>query len=142
MSDVIRGNLQLVHEDSRRAIYEFDSPQEHFSIVRLIVPSTATDNVVVGNHYHREKIETFLVLKGSGVVMTRQIDEQTGLAIGLPILRRIREGFAIKMKMFVAHAFVLAPGSEMTFFTSEAFNADDLIAHVLISPNDVAQVLQ
>lgn len=116
------GLIDLVHEDARRAIAEFNTDDWDFSVQRF----ATKERIPLGNHYHVKKDEIFVILKGGGSVATQRVKEPES-----------RETFSLKIGSVIyvpknmAHTFELEPGSEMICFSTKAFDKDDMHPLVL-----------
>lgn len=62
--------LKLVHEDLRRALYEFGEGGTWKVAKYLEVKQECT----LGDHYHKNKDELFLLVKGGGILQTMDMD--------------------------------------------------------------------
>ena len=113
------GQLDLAHSDERRDILEHKGGSS--SVQRIVV----RDAVPMGNHYHARKDESFVILKGFGSVLLRDVTSLRGPTIE----ERLIVGTVIRIPAMWAHAFLLAPGSEMLCFSSSRFDPRDLDMH-------------
>lgn len=110
----------LVHEDARRAIHECNAPDAGFSVQRFMIK----ERLALGKHAHARKSETFVIIRGSGIVLTSPV-RADGRAI-LPVARdEISSGSVVYVGPHLAHTFYLTPGSEMICFSSAPFDSDD-----------------
>ncbi len=116
----ITGKIKEVHADARRAISEFNSPTGGFSIQSFIVTA---DELPLGNHFHNDKEETFVILEGGGKVLLAQVNED-GQPIQIAIYS-LEAGSVVKVCPRTAHTFFLKPGSRMICFSSKAFDENN-----------------
>lgn len=120
------GKITKVHEDERRAIFEYNSIESNFSIQSFRIKT----KIPLGNHYHKNKEEIFVILKGKGKLITCPVNQE-GVVIEEKQKIDICAGSVIKIKSYTAHTFLLEPNSEMICFSSAAFDPNDLITHKL-----------
>jgi mannose-6-phosphate isomerase-like protein (cupin superfamily) len=101
------------HEDHRRKIEEGMLPNGT-TFQRFMIK----ERLPLGNHYHtEEKLEIFSIISGGGVFAFVPVD-QKGVWQGLPERIEVSPGYVIYVPAFLAHAFVLQPGSQMTCWTN------------------------
>ena len=124
---IYEGKIALVHDDHRRAISEFNSPQGGFSVQSFVVKERSP----LGNHYHTQKEETFVVY-GTGELRTCDVG-LTGEPTGPVMIYPITPGSVYHIKPCTAHTFLLDPDSSMFCFSSEPFdeNNKDMWPHKL-----------
>lgn len=102
----------FVHEDSRRKLIEFGKGP--FSIVKAL---TAKEDCVVGDHYHRNKDEEFLLLIGTADRVVIGPDEWSEVAA--PFVWEVPRGRY--------HAFYLKAGAVLIGTATEEFDESDEI---------------
>ncbi|MBI2121736.1 MAG: hypothetical protein HYT98_01305 [Candidatus Sungbacteria bacterium] len=117
-------------EDNRRIIEEFNCTEGGFSVGRFFIKN---DDKALGNHYHRDKEETFVILDGSGIVVTQKL-LTSGNPLGPVERTELQPDSVVKIMRYTAHAFLLKPGSRMICYSSAAFNLEnqDLIPYIVI----------
>ena len=115
------GQINLVHEDGRRAISEFCG--ENFSAQLFHVKES---NLPLGKHAHAKKFEVFTILEGGGYVLTCKVDA-SGKQIGSVGRHDLTTGSVVRMEAFTAHTFYLAPETKMHCYASAAFDQSDFI---------------
>ena len=137
---VIIGDLVHVHTDERRSISELNSPDGGFSVQSFEIMKS----IPLGNHYHRNKFEVFIILRGMADLIIQDINPEDSSPIGEPISTRVGEGMAIKILPFTAHTFTFVSDpdpqirplesepAEMICFSSQPFDQSDLIQHKLV----------
>ena len=113
------GQLSVVSIDGRRRIMEFNG--DDFSIQNFKIKR----EIPLGNHYHKNKTETFIVLSGQGIVLLSPIDSKTG-SQGEIMTNRLEAGSVIRVDPYIAHTFILKPGSKMICFSSEPFDSNNM----------------
>ena len=114
------GLVEHGHTDGRRSIYEFNGPD--FSVQELVI----FEKKPLGNHYHRERKETFYIARGSGKVYLKKPGNH-------PLHEEaVVEGSVIHVEPGTAHAFVLLPRSTMICVASTPFDAKDVFNCVLV----------
>lgn len=126
MSIITIGRMDLVNEDDRRKIEEFESPHCSLSVSRL----TILRDSVLGNHFHKNKTETFVVIKGSGWVLQRSVNEE-GERITDTKLSHLHVGSVVVIPPLTAHTFGMRKESELLCFSSATFDPLDLHFHNL-----------
>lgn len=99
------------HEDSRRVLIEWIGDFHIRNCKALIVK----EDCELGNHFHKKKIDTFLLLKGSG---TYQIGTEKG---------EIKEGDCMRARNFEAHTFTLKAGSILLEASTTPYDKQDEI---------------
>lgn len=102
----------FVHEDHRRKLIEFGKGP--FAIVKAL---TAKEDCIVGDHYHRNKDESFLLL--SGVADRVVIGTETWSEVVAP--------FAWDVPRNTYHAFYLQGGSVLIGTANAEFDEADEI---------------
>ncbi len=112
------GKVTFGHTDTRRRIDEYNG--SNFAFTHFDVKSIAP----LGEHYHAEKTETFVILKGGGIFLSCPVNEQ-GERIGEIEKTRIERNSVVSIPPFVAHTFVLEEGTEMICFSSARFDENN-----------------
>lgn len=102
----------FVHEDDRRRLIEFG--QGPFAVCKAIV---AKDGCTLGNHYHRNKDESFLLLSGRARHVIVGDDQWEW--IDAPHSWDVPRG--------TFHVFTLEPGSVLIGTATEEFDPKDEI---------------
>ena len=102
----------FVHEDHRRKIIEWASGS--FKVAKALV---AKAGCVVGDHYHRNKDETFLLLSGRA----------SYVVIGTDIWGNIEAPYLWEVPRGNYHRFELDDGSVLLGVGTEAFDEADEI---------------
>jgi quercetin dioxygenase-like cupin family protein len=126
INPVYIGNLEQVHIDVRRVIFECNLPTMsilQFSIIQAIP---------LGNHFHKKKQEMFVITEGSGKFAYLPLTAD-GEPQGEQLNIEIEKGVVIQVQPFTAHAFRLEAGSTMICFSTEAFDPDhpDVYSYVM-----------
>lgn len=116
-SSMFYGKFIKVHEDERRIISEFNSPRGGFSVQFFRIKTESP----LGNHYHKEKYEVFVITKGGGKLFTKNINQK-----GEARKTALEEGSIVKIHPFLAHCFILKTGSEMICYSSAPFDEKDV----------------
>lgn len=119
---VVLGMITPVHEDERRSIAEFDSPAGGFSVQSFQIKES---QIPLGNHYHGDKDEIFVITEGRGIVFFAEVNRDKFKAKDI-FSRIVSAGSVIKIPAYTAHALVLKTGSKMICFSTKPFDADDL----------------
>ena len=121
------GELDVAHDDESRTLLECNLRGCSVQIIDVVA------DIPLANHYHELKDETFVLISGSGVFYGVPVDEH-GNRLGEVQPKRLLEGMVIKVPAFVAHCFILAPGSRMVCYSSMPFDPDkpDLYHHQLV----------
>jgi hypothetical protein len=101
-----------VHEDSRRKLIEWANGD--FKVCKALI---AKENCVVGNHYHRNKDESFLLLSGKAIYVV--IGSETWGNVEAPYVWSVPRGNY--------HRFEFVPGSVLIGVGTEAFDEADEI---------------
>jgi len=117
-SSVNTGHLEHAHTDDRRVIFECNLPTS--SVQQFVIHGTAP----LGNHFHKERQETFVVTGGEGRCAYLSLDKD-GHPIGRQQFFELKKGSVIQIMPFTAHAFRLEPGSSMLCFSTIPFDPDD-----------------
>lgn len=117
------GKMALAHTDHRRSLSEVNGP--NFSVKNIEV----FEKIPIGNHYHERKTETFIVTGGSGKLFLEAISHPDSEVETYELFK----GSVVKIEPFIAHTFVLEPGSSMICVSSAPFNPDDMdmVSHIL-----------
>jgi len=123
------GRFMSVHRDERRAITEFNSLEGDFSVQSFEIHQP----IPLGNHYHRRRVETFIILEGGGTLTTQDVNGNV-TPMGSITETKVKAGDVIWMPTHVAHTFVLDPGSKMICLSSIAFDQNDMdmVVHKLV----------
>ncbi len=117
MTTVECGPIVSVHKDARREISEFNG--EGFSLQSFEI----FERLPLGNHFHTNKNETFVILEGGASLLTKLI---TADSTDVVHTRTVSKGDVVRIPPMVAHTFLLEPGSKMMCFSSVPFNPDDM----------------
>ncbi len=130
---MIIGKLELVHEDARRKIAEFNSPDEDYSVQEF----TIHEEIPLGNHYHTKKFEVFVITKGRGRLLTLPLRYGLGgfsSADSEVEEQDVKAGMVIRIERGIVHTFIMKKGSKMLCFSSQAFNKEDqdIVEHKLV----------
>jgi quercetin dioxygenase-like cupin family protein len=112
------GSFEHAHTDNRRTILECNFPTS--SVQYFMITST----LPLGNHFHKERQETFVILKGRGKCIWLALDKDGFPLDGEQVTMDIREGSVIQIPPFTAHAFSLEPESIMICYSSIRFDPD------------------
>lgn len=113
------GNVEVVSEDSRRVISEYDGTDFGWAQITVVNKST------LGQHYHRNKTEEFFFLCGSGTIRVAPVNKK-GAIVGAPSFFAVQPGFVISVLPFHVHRLDLAKGTKFVVRSSAPFDADDL----------------
>lgn len=116
------GLMQFGHGDERRIINDCNLNEcgiQHFYI-KSIEP--------LGNHYHKNKQEVFVIVEGKGIFTYLPLNQQ-GKPIGTQKTISVTTGNVIKVAPFTAHAFRLKIGSTMWCFSSAPFEPENSDMH-------------
>ncbi len=130
LPDSMVGHLEPVHSDARRAIREYNGID--YSIQHFVI---GTERSALGNHYHTGKSETFTILEGGGTLVMRAVDAM-GVPCGGLFKTEVKKGDVIRVNPFMAHTFILDPGTEMLNYSSAPFDPlrPDITQHTLVDP--------
>ena len=99
----------MKHEDNRRALTEFGNGRT-WKVCKVI---EAKENCYLGNHYHKKKDESFMLIKGDGEIKTGGNSHKMQL---------FEEYF---VPAYIRHEFFLITGSILIGLCSEEFNPKD-----------------
>lgn len=111
MTDLLTSKA-VKHEDERRVL--FDWAQGEFKSAKAVI---VKNGIAIGDHYHKNKDEAFLLLTGSFIELI--IGESKQFNIAAPYSVRIPRG--------VYHKFVCAEGSILLGVATELFDENDEI---------------
>ena len=125
---VITGMLTVSNpkmDDERRTISSFESAEGSFEVGHFIIKQTTT--APLGNHYHRWKTETFLILEGSGSLTYANVVEVDGKPAysGELTILPLSPGTVVHILPYTAHAFHLREGSLMVCWSSKPYDGQD-----------------
>jgi oxalate decarboxylase/phosphoglucose isomerase-like protein (cupin superfamily) len=118
--------MHEVSADDRRTIQELvigDATVQRFEITGATKP--------LGNHYHREKTETFTILSGGGTVYLVEVDDQSGEAVEVSDVMEViaTEGCVIVIPPYHAHRLDLTKGTIMHAYSDRPFDPADMPDH-------------
>ena len=116
------GMMQFGHGDERRIIY--DCNLNECGIQHFYIKSTEP----LGNHYHKNKQEVFVIVQGEGIFAYLPLTQE-GKPIGKQKIIPVKTGNVIKVAPFTAHAFRLNIGSTMWCFSSAPFDPKNMDMH-------------
>ncbi len=116
------GMMQFGHGDERRIID--DCNLNECGIQHFYIKSTEP----LGNHYHKNKQEVFVIVEGKGIFTYLPLNHE-GKPLGKQKTISVKKGNVIKVDPFTAHAFRLNIGSTMWCFSSAPFDQDNLDMH-------------
>lgn len=128
--EALVGLATLVSKDARRTIHEYNDPAQDLSVQLFEIERP----IPLGNHYHKEKDETFVITAGGGFVRLQGKDVCSDL--------RLQQGSVVMVPAGVTHTFVLREGSTMICFSSKAFNAKDMISNPLMTAEEALVLIQ
>lgn len=120
--------IPKVDEDARRTIFEIES--NFGKIVRKTI-LFVKEGSLIGNHYHRECTENFLLLSGKVRLWIREIG-QSGMAISEENkIYEVEAPALITIKPFLAHRFVCDCPTTLVCDADRPFNPEDAIPFLL-----------
>jgi len=99
----------LVSEDHRRALYELGAGG-NWAVLKVVIVKAVTS---IGNHYHKNKRELFLLLEGRGNVI---IDGKS---------TSITKNSSILIEPMQMHSFILDVGSVLLCLASKDHDPTD-----------------
>jgi quercetin dioxygenase-like cupin family protein len=116
-------DLPRVSDDERRSIFElgFEFPKT----VRTSVLLVSGDGAPLGNHYHRDQTEYFILVAGECVLTVQAVDVPGSMPRSYPIPAPC----IVVMPPGVAHRFVFADGGTLVCMSDRAFDQADIIPH-------------
>jgi mannose-6-phosphate isomerase-like protein (cupin superfamily) len=132
--------LKIVSTDARRTIYEHSSRDGNYVINYFDIHAT----VPLGNHYHTEKDEHFIILEGSGVYVSAAHTTEASRVLSQRHVVPLRTLDTVFVPVFTAHAFILTPGSKMTCFGNAPWNNERPDIHPLkiVSAEEAQELLK
>ncbi len=113
------GPLGLVHEDNRRSIQEFNGVDRSIQQFRI------KESIPLGNHFHKGKSETFLLVSGSGFLASCDVSPKDGKQTSEVEIQEIKEGEMVHIPAYTAHTFRFRPGSHLLCFSSTPFDENN-----------------
>lgn len=117
----------FTHEDNRRTLIEWATGE--FKVAKVLI---AKEDCVVGDHWHRNKDETFYLLMGGGLITLGDITSTCGSWVGFPLKEGVPIGGNILPEIHVPrgtyHRFELTKGSILLGVGTEAFDPKDEIS--------------
>ncbi|HSE29523.1 MAG TPA: hypothetical protein VLA77_02980 [Candidatus Saccharimonadales bacterium] len=137
--------MQGVHSDDRRTISEVDVPTETgFGIGRmtLLEINAPVDGkpVTLGDHYHMEDRERFLLTRGRGVLTSCHVSP-VGQLVGPLKVDSVQAGDVIVIEPFVAHTFVFDGPATLVCVSSMTFDPKDTEVRKLMLPPASARMM-
>lgn len=102
----------MKHEDDRRIL--FDWANGDFKSAKAVI---VKQQIAIGDHYHRNKEEEFLLLTGEFI--TLQVGEIT--------TRNVKAPYKINIPRGVYHKFICSEGSILLGVATELFDEKDEI---------------
>jgi hypothetical protein len=103
----------ITHTDNRRTLYEWVE-NDIFKSAKVVV---VHEEMPMGNHHHKNKDETFILLNGSF----------KKLQVGYYTLENVVAPFKVTIPRNTFHLFVCTPGSILLGVGSEPFDINDEI---------------
>ena len=100
------------HEDDRRML--FDWAQGDFKSAKAVIVKKA---ISIGDHYHNNKDEVFLLLAGEFMELT--IADKTE--------RNVKAPYSVRIPRGVYHKFICSEGSILLGVATELFDENDEI---------------
>lgn len=97
----------MIHEDERRILFDFDQSSKTTKIV------VAKDDCSLGDHYHKIKTETFMLVSGLGTISLN----------GSAEIMEIGKKYTVNPK--VKHQFSLQKGSVLICLVDKKYNPND-----------------
>ncbi len=116
------GSLKLESQDTRRTISELNYTNGSCALLDVHDGSKP-----LGQHYHKNKTETFLVVQGSGTVRTAEVDDE-GMIIGDVMVTSLTKNSVVVIPPMHTHRFDLEIGTSMVMISSTPFDPDDMLA--------------
>lgn len=107
--------LRLVHEDVRRTLYELGEG----GVWKVVKYIEVKQDCILGDHYHKNKDELFLLVKGGGILQTMDMDTKLQNASILMAPR----SFLISRNTL--HTISLYEGSVLMCLASELHDPSD-----------------
>lgn len=121
LSHVQLRSLLPVANDSRRLIRECN-----FSTMSVQSIEVSDGAVPLGQHYHANKSELFVILEGGGTIRTVRVNS-SGVPEGIVAERAVIVGDVISVPPYYAHRFDLRKDTRMLVFSSKPFEETDII---------------
>jgi len=112
------GQLKLVHGDIRRSIFEYNG--EDFSIQKFDIHQECS----LGDHFHRNKSETFVLIEGAGFVLFKPLNSD-GVSSDEVQRHELFPGSVFRLPPLTAHTFFLKAGSKMVCYSSAKFDSNN-----------------
>lgn len=106
-------SLKIVSEDWRRSLYEFGEGQ--WKIAKLV---HVKEDSVIGNHFHLEKDECFLLVEGEIIELYLENREES-------LIKNIKAPFVINVPRGLYHKFNIKAGSKLVGLMSEQYKPED-----------------
>ncbi len=103
----------IKHEDSRRILIEWVSNFPIKTCKVLLVK----ENCELGNHYHRNKIDNFYLLKGGGEYKIGKNEKW----------KKLKVGDCLRANKLIPHSFKLKAGSVLLEASSTPYDKKDEI---------------
>ncbi len=118
---MVSGNLTRVSNDERRVITEFNGPD--FSIQSFTVLGEEGVPVILGDHYHTKKKETFVWSSGCGVVFIVPVDPCSGAVVETKKRKvQVGEGSVLVIEPYELHIFAMCKGTKFICYSSAPFD--------------------
>ncbi len=121
LKQVETGNLQVVSEDPRRTITEFNFSESAFNDFFV-----KDDPRPLGQHFHKSKSEVFYFIEGTGTIRTAEVDA-SGKIIGEIKRFTVTPGFVITIPPMHTHRFDVKYGTHFVSFSSKPFDKNDTV---------------
>lgn len=104
------------HTDERRTLVEFGNNRNW----RLCKVVETKEDCILGKHYHKKKVESFMLVSGSGTIQIDTANE---------IVPHVKETMELFKEYFVSnnmlHEFFLKKGSILIGLCSKEFDPND-----------------
>lgn len=100
------------HEDNRRIIYDWAN-----GIFKSLKTVYVKEAINIGDHYHKNKDEHFMLVKGRFIEMQ----------LGKGVLHNLDAPYVVVVKRGTYHRFICEPGSILVCGATELFDYEDEI---------------
>lgn len=101
-----------IHEDNRRIIYDW--AEGDFKSCKAVI---VKESIPIGDHFHRNKTEEFLLLQG----------EFMELKVGDEVLKGVKAPWKVTIPPGLYHKFICTPGSILLGTATQLFDPLDEI---------------
>ncbi len=115
--------FEFAHVDDRRLLEECNRESDSWQRFNIF-----KGEVVLADHYHEGKNETFYFVEGSGIILLAHVDKN-GVVIGDVERVFVQPGTIMTIPPYMAHQFVMEEGAYFVCYSTAPFDPNNKDLH-------------